>query len=249
MNTTDKSLARDHHPAAIAARLLREPKPQYVSDAVLGGIDGCVTTFAVVSGALGAGFSSSVAVVLGFSNLIADGFSMAISNYEATTAQREHTDSVRREEEKHIDEIPHGEREEIRQIFQQKGFAGDTLATIVKTITDDRRLWVETMLSEEHGLQTIKLNPFGSSATTFGAFVLVGTVPLLPFLNASMAMQQQYFFSAVLAGMMFFLIGSLKSLSFGKPIFRAGIKTLLTGGAAASLAFCTGYLLRRVFDL
>lgn len=79
----NQSLVRQHRPAAIRARLKQPYRPQYTSDAVLGGIDGCVTTFAVVSGVLGAGFTATVALILGFANLIADGFSMAISNFEA----------------------------------------------------------------------------------------------------------------------------------------------------------------------
>jgi vacuolar iron transporter family protein len=249
MDNSNEKLVKDHHPGAIAERLQRIPEPEYISDAVLGGIDGCVTTFAVVSGAVGAGFASPVALILGFANLLADGFSMAISNYEAVTTEREHMDRVRREEEKHIDEIPQGEREEIRQIFQKKGFDGETLTKIVNTITNNRRLWIETMMFEEHGLHKLQLNPLRSSLTTFASFVLVGTVPLIPFLTSELEMQQQYIFSATLAALMFFLIGALKSLSLNKSIIKGGLKTLLTGGSAASLAFFTGYLLRKLIEI
>ena len=150
-------LLHEHHPEAIKQRLKHSGKSQNVSDAVLGGIDGCVTTFAIISGAVGAGFPSSVALVLGFANLFADGFSMGISNFESINAQREYVKGLRLREEEHIDIIPEGEREEIRQIFQQKGFEGEVLEEIVKTISQDRRLWVETMLTEEHGIP--KLNP------------------------------------------------------------------------------------------
>jgi hypothetical protein len=45
----------------------------------------------------------------------------------------------------------------------------------------------------------------------------------------------------------FFSIGMLKSLVFAKPLLRSGLYTLLTGGAAASLAFLTGSLLQQFF--
>ena len=54
---------------------------KYLPEFVYGGTDGTVTTFAVVSGVIGASLSSSVVLILGFANLFADGFSMAISNY------------------------------------------------------------------------------------------------------------------------------------------------------------------------
>jgi len=250
MKIYDKQkLIRDHHPEVIKERLSRLKKPNLISDAVLGGIDGCITTFAVVSGALGAGFSSSVALVLGFANLIADGFSMAVSNYESIKAQQDFTESVRLDEQEHIEKIPIGEKEEIRQIFQKKGFTGDVLNKIVETIISDKNLWIDTMLKEEHGLQQNNLNPLKSGATTFTAFIFVGTIPLLPFLAPNLDMKTQFIISTSLAGIMFFMIGAMKSHLFSKPVFSSGIKTLLTGGIAASLAFITGYILRVVFDI
>lgn len=242
-------LLQEHRPEAIKSRLKHSNKSQNISDAVLGGIDGCVTTFAVVSGAVGAGFSSSVALILGFANLFADGFSMAISNYESIKAQQEFVEGVRESEEEHIDKIPGGEREEIRQIYQQKGFEGEILEAIIDTISQDRNLWIETMLTEEHGIQRIGPNPWKSAVTTFVSFLFVGAMPLLPFLVPTLEMQEQFILSACLAGIMFFLIGMLKSLVFAKPIFLSGLRTLLTGGTAAGLAFLTGYLLREAIGV
>ena len=247
--TSNEELIQDHLPEVIERRLRQTPKPENLSDAVLGGIDGCVTTFAVVSGAFGAGFSSSVALVLGFANLFADGFSMGISNYESIKVQQEFAEDIRKTEENHIDEIPAGEREEIRQIFQQKGFKGEILSEIVETISKDRQLWVETMLTEEHGLQRHGPSPLRSASVTFAAFVLVGMMPLVPFLIPALEMKCQFILSFFLAGIMFFLIGMLKSFIFVKPLFRSGLSTLLTGGMAAGIAFLTGHIFRQLFDL
>jgi len=247
--SNSEKLYKEHRPEAIKQRLARTAKSQNISDAVLGGIDGCITTFAVVSATVGAGLPAPIALVLGFANLFADGFSMAVSNYESTKAQREFSENVRRTEEEHIDRIPAGEREEIRQIFQNKGFEGGTLEKIVETISHDRRLWIETMLTEEHGLQKTSPSPWRSAVVTFMAFLVVGAMPLMPLLATGLDMQQQFFVSTVVAAMVFFSIGMLKSLVFAKPVFRAGFGTLLTGGAAAGLAYLTGYLLRVTFGI
>ncbi|TDB00368.1 VIT1/CCC1 transporter family protein [Halomonas marinisediminis] len=242
-------LEAEHHPEAIRRRLQGGNAGQSLPDAILGGIDGCVTTFAVVSGAFGAGFSATVALVLGFANLLADGFSMAISNYEAIKAQREHVDGVRRDEHHHIDVIPEGEREEIRQIFIAKGFAGETLERVVETICSDRELWVETMLREEHGLQTEGLSPLRSGLVTFAAFLVVGAVPLLPYAVPGLTVNVQFLSSLALAGLMFFLIGMGKSLVYHQPMLTSGVRTLLMGGAAAGLAFLTGHLAQALFGV
>ncbi len=56
---------------------------------VYGGIDGAVTTFAVVAGATGARFDAKIILVLGFANLIADGFSMSVGSYLSTKSEVE----------------------------------------------------------------------------------------------------------------------------------------------------------------
>lgn len=250
MNHSDREeLLRQHRPENIARRLEQSPESQKVSDFVLGAIDGCVTTFAVVSGAFGAGFSPVVVLVLGFANLIADGFSMAVSNYEAVNAEHEYREVARRTEEQHIELVPEGEREEIRQIFANKGFDGKTLDKIVATITANRKLWVDTMLAEEYGLNRVRSNPMTSALVTFLAFIAVGAIPLAPFLLPGLPLQAQFVVSTFLAGLMFFCIGMLKSLVYSQPVLRAGISTLLLGGGAASLAYLTGYLLRLLFGI
>lgn len=242
-------LIKEHHPDLIRKRLSMPPKRQNISDAVLGGIDGCITTFAVVSGSVGAGFPSSVAVILGFSNLFSDGFSMAISNYESSKAEQEYFESIKKLEERHIAEVPEGEREEVRQIFKAKGFAGELLEKVVDTITADKAIWIELMLVEEHGLSKTIQNPTVSALVTFIAFVAVGAIPLLPYIVSSLEMNQQFVISAFLAGSMFFLIGMLKSLALAKPVFLSGVRTLFTGVAAAALAYFTAYFLREVFNI
>jgi len=62
---------------------------KYLSEFVYGGTDGIITTFAVVAGAIGASLGSSIILILGFANLIADGFSMGVSNYLSNKSQKE----------------------------------------------------------------------------------------------------------------------------------------------------------------
>ena len=244
-----KKLLREHHPKVIEKRLKLPAKSQNISDAVLGGMDGCVTTFAVISSTVGAGLPSFVALIMGFANLLADGFSMAISSYESIKAEIEFVEGIRRTEEEHIDKVPEGEREEIRQIFQKKGFQGETLEEIIDTICQDRHLWIETMLTEEHGVQKNSSSPWKSAVTTFVAFLCVGAMPLIPFLIPALEMQQQFAISTALAGIMFFSIGAIKGLVFAKPAFVSGLRTLFTGGTAAGLAFLMGYILRNAFGI
>ncbi|MCA9331854.1 VIT1/CCC1 transporter family protein [Candidatus Saccharibacteria bacterium] len=68
---------------------IKQHLEDYLSEFVYGGIDGAVTTFAVVAGATGARFDVKVLLVLGFANLIADGFSMGVGSYLSTKSEQE----------------------------------------------------------------------------------------------------------------------------------------------------------------
>jgi VIT1/CCC1 family predicted Fe2+/Mn2+ transporter len=101
-----------------------------------------VTTFAFVAVIIGASLSPSIVLILGFANLFADGFSMAIGNYLGTKAQAEYIDKQRKREEWEIDNLVEQEKQEIRDIYKNKGFREELLEEIVRVITSKRKIWV-----------------------------------------------------------------------------------------------------------
>jgi VIT1/CCC1 family predicted Fe2+/Mn2+ transporter len=246
IHTERERLIAHHAPARIARRLAEGPDKNYLRDFIYGAIDGSITTFAIVAGVAGAGLSATVVVVLGLANLLADGFSMAVGNYLGVRAENQLRDKTRRQELHEIALHPEGEREEVRQIFAAKGFAGDALATIVDTITSDERLWVDTMLQDEHGLTLDAANPLTAAAVTFVAFLGLGVMPLLPFLINAVSpgvVPHIYLSSCVLTAMSFMLVGAAKGAQVGGSRWVAALETLLMGGAAALLAYGIGYAL------
>ena len=238
-------MEHEHSAEAIEQRLARGPRHNYLRDWIYGGIDGSVTTFAVVSGVSGARLSSWVILVMGFANLFADGFSMAASNYLGTKAESEDLQRLEAVENRHIDMFPEGETEEVRQIFQQKGFVGEDLGRIVQLITADRGRWVRTMLTEEYGLPYEVRSPWIAALSTFGAFLVCGLIPLLPYL---FKLEQAFGFSLVATGAIFFAIGSAKSRWSTASWLRSGSVTLLVGVIAAGLAYAAGVILRMLAD-
>lgn len=237
-------LEHDHSATAIATRLAEANRPSYLGDFVFGAIDGTVTTFAVVAGVAGAQLSAGVAIVLGLANLLADGFSMAAGNYLSTKSSHEIVDRIRRMEERHIAAEPDGEREEIRQIYANKGFEAPVLEEIVDVTTSNRKLWIDTMLKEEFGLSLEGANPLRSATTTFLAFGAAGTVPLLPFMIPMRLTSDQVFATSAVATMVTFLgIGLLKGRVVERSLIKSAAETMMIGGGAATLAYVVGRLL------
>ncbi|MBI4224345.1 MAG: VIT1/CCC1 transporter family protein, partial [Deltaproteobacteria bacterium] len=190
---------------------------------------------------------AAIVVILGLANLVADGFSMAVGNFLATQSERQLKEKARAMERKHIALVPEGEKEEIRQIFANKGFSGDILEKVVDIITADQKLWVETMLKEELGMAAETASPWKAALITFIAFFLLGALPLLPFLYEivfAVRLPAAFFASAVMTGIAFFLVGAAKGRFTNVRWYYSGLKTLAIGAAAAVLAFGVGVLLQ-----
>lgn len=240
-----EQLNQIHTSEAIAGRLQEATSHSYLGDFVLGAVDGAVTTFAIVAGAEGAGFSNTVAVILGLANVFADGFSMAAGNFLRARADSQVVDRFRAIEEMHIEQIPDGEREEVRQIFASKGFEGEMLQHVVEIITQDRRRWVDTMLTEEWGLRLDSPKPWRAALSTFAAFLLAGMVPLLPLLfKAHLSQEWIFTASSVLTGCTFLAVGWWNGALNRRNPLLSSIETLLVGGSAAALAYFIGVWLR-----
>lgn len=219
-----------------------------IEEFVYGATDGAVTTFAVVAGVVGAALSPSIILILGFANLFADGFSMAIGNYLGSKSQKEYMEKERRREEWEIDNLVEQEKQEIRDIYTKKGFKAELLDEIVNVITSRRKVWVDTMMREELGLIEDKKQPLDAAITTFAAFNLVGLVPLIPFvfLHVSgfvFSTEHAFLYSVLFTGLSFFIIGIVRGKIVNKSLLRTGINTLAVGGFAATVAYIVGYLL------
>lgn len=248
---SDGDVHASHSPEAIRERLRNEPNQSYLKDFIYGAIDGAVTTFAVVASVSATGLSSGVVIILGFANLLADGFSMAAGNFLGTRAEIQSRDRARRDEELEIEAHPEGEREEIRQIFAAKGFDGEVLEQVVEVITADKKRWIDTMITEEHGLPLGNPSPWKAAGMTYLAFLVVGLIPLVTFVLEYLVpgtVSDPFLVGAVLTGIAFFVVGALKSRFVQKSWFWEGVETLSVGALAAGIAYIIGLLLKPVVN-
>lgn len=232
-----------HTPEAIRIRLAQGTEHSYLRDLVYGGIDGAVTTFAVVSGVAGADLGARIILILGVANLVADGFSMAASNYVGTKTERDQLERASSVERHHIDTDPEGEREEVRAIFEAKGLSGATLEAVVAELTSNHDKWVRTMVTEEYGLAPEVRSPLLAGLATFTAFGVCGFVPLLPFvLHWPAALS----IAVALTALVFLGIGSLKGRVSASPWWHSAFETLAIGSAAAAAAYLIGIALKHI---
>ena len=233
----------------MSARLGKTPSASYLRDFVYGAVDGAITTFAVVAGVAGANLDETIVIILGGANLIADGFSMAASNYLGSRAERQRLERARRDEELQIRLVPEGEREEVRQIFAAKGFEGRDLERVVEVITSDHELWRDTMMSEELGFGSTVPNEVRAALATLTAFVTIGFLPLLVYVYDALIsgdIENAFTWSAVMTAIAFLVVGAMKSRFVDQHWWRSALETLTVGGVAATLAYAAGALLQGI---
>lgn len=231
------ALEHGHSAAEITARLDKQNDSARLRDAIFGGIDGTVTTFAIVAGVQGAGLSTGIVVALGLANVLADGFSMAAGNYAGTKAIADDRRRLWAVEERHISVNRQGELDELDQILGRKGLKGQVRQDAGAMISQDKDQWISMMLAEEYGLPATDPRPLRAAFVIFGAFVAAGMLPLFPYL---VGVPAPFSWSIATSALTFFGIGAVKSRWSLAPWWKSGIETLFIGGLAAALAFAVG---------
>ncbi len=238
----DTGLDHGHSPQEIEQRIAGSNDRSLLRDFVYGSIDGTVTTFAIISGVAGAGLPQNVIIVLGLANVLADGFSMATSNYLGTRSEQFNHRRIRANEQRHISEFPQGEKAELKYILSRHGLKGADLINTTEIITRHESLWINLMLSDEYGLPPGEPKPFAAALATFVAFVVCGGAALMPFLGGS---ETPYILSCLIAAMTFFTVGALKARWTAESWFTSALQTTLLGGIAAVIAFSAGNVVTR----
>ncbi|MBZ9730572.1 VIT1/CCC1 transporter family protein [Salegentibacter sp. JZCK2] len=224
---------------------------EYVGEFVYGGIDGAITTFAIVAGAEGANLGITVVVILGLTNLIADGFSMSVGNFFSVKSERDNFEKHKQIEYWEIDNLRDQEIDEIREIYKDKGFSGKLLEDVVKVITSDKKVWVDTMMKEELEMVKGSKTPYKTAAVTFFSFIIVGSVPLLSYFFTGvdfLKLESSLFLnSCILTAIALSIVGGFKSYATQKNILKGILETVFLGGSAAIIAFYAGTLLESLF--
>lgn len=221
----------------------------FLKDAVYGANDGIITTFAVVASVVGAALSPAIVILVGIANLLADAFSMAVSNY---LASRSDVDFARRERVVETHEVefkPEHETEEVREILAKKGYAGDDLEIMTRLITKNERYWIDFMMHEEIGAAPHgSIKPIKSAVITFLAFVSAGFLPIMPYLFFIESEENAFIWSMVATATTLFVVGSSRAIFGERRWYAAGLEMLIAGGIAVTIAYFAGYFIGELLN-
>ena len=142
---------------------------QYIGDFVYGGLDGIITTFAVVSGVAGANLGTGIILILGIANLLADGFSMATGAYLSTRAEQEYYDKERQRETWEVEHFPEGERAELYELYRRNGYSEEEAEQM---LSDHILLWCFEAIGDRSFARRHRMYPERRESVETGNFNL-----------------------------------------------------------------------------
>ena len=217
-----------------------------LSDVILGGQDGIVNVLGLVLGVAAASGSPRIIIAAALSTTFAESLSMAAVSYTSTQADRDYYEGQVKLERDHIRKFTDIEREEIRQIYQLKGFSGKQLDEIVHTITSDVRRWIDVMMAEELKISPVEQGGALRSAGIVGIAAIIGSlIPVLPFFGLPIWVAMAG--SISLAGASLFIVGAYKAKVTVGVWWRAGLQLLGIGLVTALVGYAIGAAVARFY--
>ena len=222
---------------------------QYLGEMVYGGLDGIITTFAVVTGVAGAQLGTSVILILGLANLLADGFSMATGAYLSVKSEQEYYRKEWEREAWEVEHFPDGERMELMDVYRSRSYSEEDARQLVEIQSREPTRWVNAMMLDELGMLKDESNPLVNGLVTFGAFIVAGSVPLLVYLLGllvSIPQASTFPASLIMSALALFGLGAAKVTVTKLNPIRSGLEMLIVGSLAAGVAYVVGALLKGI---
>ena len=221
-------------------------KRRWIREFILGGQDGLVNVLGLILGVASATQDVKIVLVAGISALFAESISMGAVAYTSSNAAWDFYRSIQEREAQKIEDAPRVKEDEVYRIYAAKGFRGGLLNKIVKTITFDKRLWLETLMRDGlHLFPDQSQNPGKVGRIVFLATIIGSLIPLIPFffLGVMKGMAVSFFISIAAL----FVAGALEAKYTRGSWKKSGAELALIGTVAAVSGYVIGKILERLF--
>lgn len=212
---------------------------------ILGGQDGLVNVLGVILAIAAATNETRVVIIAGIAANLAESLSMAAVAFTSTKAYNQYYRAQFEVERREVKEIPEQEKKEIYDIYYKKGFRGSLLNKIVRKITSSKKLWLDTMMTDELNLSKSQIESPYKSALIVGLSAIIGSIiPLLPFLF--LPVKTSIIVSLIVSTIVLFATGALKAKFTIGSWIKNGIEMALIGMVTAILSYGVGVLLGKM---
>lgn len=231
-------------------KTIKETFAEYFKEVIYGGIDGIVTTFAVVAGFAGAALSGNeatqlsfvIVLLFGLANLFADAASMGLGNFLSVRSEKDLYNVDRDKERALLQANPEAEAEKTVRLMQERGFSPEDAATLAAIYQKNDEYWLDVKMTHEHDVSDPRgENEVFTGLATFISFMIFGAVPLLPFmLQETGDPATAFMYSSLGTAGALVLLGLMKWRVIGSAFFASLFEVVAVGGTAAVLAYFVG---------
>jgi VIT1/CCC1 family predicted Fe2+/Mn2+ transporter len=206
-------------------------------DIVIGMSDGLTVPFALAAGLSGAVQNTNLIIIAGLAEIAAGSIAMGLGGYLAGKTEIDHYNSELKREYDEVEEVPHLEKQEIKDFFSSLGLSEEIQDKAVDEVTRDKEKWVELMMKYELGLDKPDPKRARKSAFNIGiSYVVGGLIPLSPYFFVSDGLSGLKI-SAVITLVCLFIFGYSKSKVTGVNPWAGAVKVMVIGAIAAACAF------------
>lgn len=153
---------------------------EWIRPFLLGGVDGIVTSFAIVAGVAAGNLSTSTVFIVGISSLVADGMSMGISEFLSVRSQSSNVSNIQQQIQKNISGT---RRRELVQSLAKKlsdeyEIPSMQASAMASNMANYPRLF-SYVLKDCGGDETTFTTAFWGGLICAISFILCGSIPLL----------------------------------------------------------------------
>jgi len=211
---------------------------------ILGGQDGLVNVLGVILGVAAATAEAKIVLVAGLAAAFAESVSMAAVAYTSKLAEADYYQSEYEREKWEIENVPAGEKEEIRALYENYGFKGKILEEIVEKITADKKVWLRVMMEQELKLEPVDKTQVLPTAVLVGISALVGSfLPLSPFFF--LPVKPAMYLSLLISSLALFVVGYYKAkVTLGRDLLKQAVEMMVIGMVSALVGYGVGWLLQ-----
>lgn len=207
----------------------RSERTGWLRAAVLGANDGILSTAGLVVGVASAHASKKAVLLAGVASLIAGALSMAAGEYVSVRSQADTEEADRELEQSELAGDPHGEHEELVNIYIGRGLQRELAREVADQLTAHDALGAH--LRDELGLsETLRARPLQAALTSALTFAAGALLPLL----AAMAAPQPHLAMLVAAVTLvsLALLGALAAWAGGASAVAGSLRVLFWGALA-----------------
>lgn len=222
----------------------------YIKSIVFGGLDGIITSFAIVASVVGAELSIEVVIFTGFAKLFGDAISMGFGDCISEQAEQTAVRGERSREQWEYENYAEGEVREMVDIYKSKGFSEEKASRVIQIMTqrpEYKDFFIDHMMQQELGQQVPdeSENPVKNGAVAFLSFVFWGAVPLIPYLIFYGADYHntigQFAICIIITVLCLFGLGAQQAIILKQSVPRQAALMALNGGTAAAASFLVSW--------